>query len=83
MVQPTAGIDLILSGHTHGGQITFFGIPLYLLCVNITSYGMRFGHGFTDSPDGVPVYTSSGVGDYSTIPRVFARPEVVIFTMRS
>jgi len=83
MMQSTAGIDLVLSGHTHGGQITFFGVPLYLLRGSITNYGMRFGYGFAYSLDGVPVFTSSGVGDYYTIPRIFARPEIVIFTMYS
>lgn len=83
MVQSTVGIDLVLSGHTHNGQITFFGIPLYLLRGSITSYGMRFGYGFAESKDGVPVFTSNGIGDYYTVPRIFARPEVVIFTMRS
>ena len=83
MVQSTVGVDLILSGHTHNGQITLFGIPLYLLRGSITSYGMRFANGFSVSPDGVPVYTSNGIGDYYTVPRIFARPEVVIFTMRS
>ena len=83
MVQSTIGVDLILSGHTNGGQITFFGFPIYLLRGSITSYGTRFGRGFADSADGVSVFTSSGVGVYYNIPRIFARPEVVIFTMRS
>ena len=83
MVQSTAGVDLIFSGHTHNGQITFFGIPLYLLRRSISSYGMRFSQGFAESKDGVPVFTSNGIGDYYTIPRIFSRPEVVIFTMRS
>ena len=83
MLQSTTGVDLILSGHTHGGQITFFGIPLYLLRGSITNYGMRFANGFAESRDGVPVYTSNGVGEYYTVPRVFARPEAVIFTMRN
>jgi hypothetical protein len=81
MVQSTRGIDLILAGHTHAGQITFFGVPLYLLRGSISSYGMQFGRGFAHSPDGVPVFSSSGVGDYYNVPRIFARPEVVIFTM--
>ena len=83
MVQPMDGIDLILSGHTHGGQITFFGYPMFLLRGSITSYGTRFAHGFSRSADGVPVYTSSGVDSFYAVPRIFARPEVVIFTMRS
>ena len=83
MLQSTKGIDLILSGHTHRGQITFFGFPMYLLRGSITRYGTRFAYGFADSADGVPVYTSSGIGEYYAIPRIFARPEVVIFTMYS
>ena len=83
MLQPTNGIGLILSGHTHGGQITFFGYAMYLLRGSITDYGTRFSHGFGYSADGVPVFTSRGVGVYYEIPRIFARPEVVIFTMSS
>ena len=82
MSQSTAGVDFILSGHTHGGQITFFGYPFYLLRGSITDYGTRFGYGFSYSADDVPIFVSSGIGLYYVIPRVFARPEVVIFTMR-
>jgi len=81
MEQTADKVDLMFSGHTHGGHITFFGYPAYLLLGSITSFGTRFGYGFAYSPDGPPVYTSSGVGSYRNIPRVFARPEVVIFTM--
>ena len=81
--QSTAGVDLILSGHTHGGQITFFGFPMYLLRGSITHYGTRFGHGFASSVDEVPVFVSRGIGVYYDIPRVFASPEVVIFSMFS
>ena len=81
MEQPTSDVDLILAGHTHQGQITFFGFPVYLLLDHITSYGTRFAHGFATSADDVPVFTSSGIGVYYFWPRVFARPEVVIFTM--
>lgn len=81
MQQSTVGIDLILAGHTHGGQITLFGFPMYLLLGTISDYGTRFAYGFAQSADGVPVFTSSGVGDYYNWPRIFARPEVVIFTM--
>ena len=81
MQQSTVGIDLILSGHTHGGQIAFFGYAMYLLRGSITDYGTRFSYGFSHSADGVPVFTSRGIGVYYTLPRIFARPEVVIFTM--
>jgi len=81
MEQSTVGIDLIVAGHTHGGQITFFGFPFYLLRRSITHYGLRFAHGFNYSADEVPVFTSRGVGPYYRWPRVFARPEVIIFTL--
>ncbi|MCL2527962.1 MAG: metallophosphoesterase [Defluviitaleaceae bacterium] len=81
MVQPMDGVDLMLSGHTHNGQITFFGFPMYLFRGSITAYGARFAYGFSYSADGTPVFVSKGIGPYYTIPRIFARPEVVIFTM--
>jgi len=83
MIQSTEHIDLILAGHTHGGQITFFGWPFYLYWGSVTNYGTRFAHGFNQSADGVPLFTSRGVGAYYNWPRIFARPEVVIFTMYS
>ena len=79
--QSTAGIDLVLSGHTHGGQITFFGYPFYLLRRSITHYGTRNAYGFTGTKDGAAMFVTSGVGVYYHIPRMFTRPEVVIFTM--
>ena len=83
MTQSTAGVDLILSGHTHGGQVTLFGFPIYLMIPHITRHRLRFAYGFGDSADGVPVFTSRGTGPYYGIPRIWARPEVVIFTMYS
>ena len=83
MRQYTGGIDLILSGHTHGGQVTFFGLwaPALTLTRHITSYGQRFMSGWAESRDGVPVFVSNGTGEYFI--RVFARPQVVIVTLVS
>lgn len=83
MLQPTNHLNLILSGHTHGGQITFFGWPFYLYRQSVTHYGTRFAHGWNDSADGVPIFTSRGIGPYYNWPRIFARPEVIIFTMNN
>jgi len=82
MNQSTDNINLILSGHTHGGQIALFGWPFYLNAnfSSVTDYGTRF-NGWAKSADGTPIYTSAGIGDYYIWPRVFARPEVIIFTM--
>jgi hypothetical protein len=78
MQQFTTGVDLILSGHTHGGQITFFGLwaPALIL---VSDYGHMFKGGFADFHDGAQVYTSRGTGEY--MPRIFARPQVVILTL--
>ncbi|MCL2546665.1 MAG: metallophosphoesterase [Oscillospiraceae bacterium] len=82
MQQDTSDVDLILSGHTHGGQITFFCVwaPYFTLRRHITEYGQRFRAGWAQSRDGTPVLVSRGAGEY--LPRVFARPQVVIVTLR-
>ena len=58
MQQDTTKIDLILSGHTHGGQFTFFGIwaPYFTARRSITAYGQRFCSDWALSYDGVPVF---------------------------
>ncbi|MCL2420678.1 MAG: metallophosphoesterase [Defluviitaleaceae bacterium] len=83
MRQDTTGVDLILSGHTHGGQITFFGIwaPYFTFRNTITDYGQRFVSGWAKSRDGMPVLVSTGTGEY--LPRVFARPQVILLTLIS
>ena len=82
MKQDTTGVDLIVSGHTHGGQITLFGwSPYFALSSTITGYGHRFISGWAESRDGVPVFVSNGTGQ--VLLRVFARPQVIIFTMYS
>jgi len=85
MTQDTTSIDLILSGHTHGGQITFLGIlaPALLLpeILYITNYGQRFMSGWAESYDGTPVYTSNGANTFP--PRIFAPPQVILIILRS
>lgn len=83
MVQDTTSVDLILSGHTHGGQVTFFGIwaPALTLRKKTTGYGQRFMSGWGRSRDGTPVYVSNGTGYQADMPRVFARPQVILITL--
>jgi len=87
MLQDTRGVDLILSGHTHGGQSTLFGMWAPSLVVNfsmssraITNYNQRFRSGWALSRDGVSVYVSNGAGQDR--PRIFARPQVTLITLK-
>jgi len=78
--QDTTSVDLILSGHTHGGHITFFGLWKPALRF-VTNYGNKFAGGWAKSRDGAPVFVSRGVGEHRGLPRIFARPQVVLITL--
>ncbi len=52
-----ADVDVILSGHTHGGQITFFGYAPIIP----SRYGQRYRSGLVWK-DEVPVIVSNGAG---------------------
>lgn len=67
-----AGVDLMLSGHTHGGQIFPFSWITRRAFGKYT-YGL---HHFGD----LQVYTSSGVGTWGPPMRVGTHPEVVLLT---
>ncbi|OUJ71933.1 metallophosphoesterase [Hymenobacter crusticola] len=70
----TPPIDLVLAGHTHGGQITFWGFaPLLPL-----GTGRYVGGWYAAGP---PLYVSRGIG-CSTLPIRFGpRAEVALFTV--
>jgi predicted MPP superfamily phosphohydrolase len=73
------GIDLILCGHTHGGQIVLplIGPPI----VNI-GLGREYLSGLRDWR-GLPVYISRGVGMIGPPIRFRCRPEVAIIELRA
>lgn len=75
--------DLVLSGHTHGGQITFFRLfaPALVFSDHVTAYNQRFMGGLTKADDGTQVYVSRGAGTHQNVPRIFARPEVTIIEL--
>jgi len=67
---------LILSGHTHGGQIRVPGLPAF------TPEGSgRFVAGWYDSLLG-RLYVSRGIGTADVRARLFCPPELPIFTLR-
>ncbi|PIE33235.1 metallophosphoesterase [candidate division KSB3 bacterium] len=70
---PTRNIDLMLCGHTHGGQVTFFGkwapfVP--------SQYGQKYRYGLIETPK-TRVIVTKGVGTVTPPVRFFARPEIV------
>lgn len=70
-----AGIDLQVSGHTHGGQIWPFH---YLVRVDQPSV-----HGLTRHGDRTQLYTTRGAGFWGPPLRVFAPSEITLLTLRS
>ena len=71
---PTAGVDLQLSGHTHGGQIWPFGCLVRLdqpMLAGLSRHGPR-----------TQLYTSRGTGFWGPPFRIFAPPEITALTLR-
>ncbi len=72
-------IDLVLSGHTHGGQITFFG--LYAPKVP-SHYGQKFLTGKIIL-DKMQIIVSNGIGTVFLPLRFFAPPQIIIMELKS
>lgn len=71
-------VDLMLSGHTHGGQIRFpvIGAP------HVSSaYGQEYVIGLNHK-DAMQIYTTRGIGTVTLPTRLDCPPEVVLFTLR-
>lgn len=72
-------VDLVFSGHTHGGQVTFFG--LYAPKVP-SRYGQKFRTGSVTVRN-IQVIISNGIGTTLLPIRFFARPQIVIAQLNS
>lgn len=70
-----ARVDLMVSGHTHGGQVTLFGRPIVTRIQH-----RRYARGLVRGPRCL-VYTSRGVGMVGAALRVSCRPEVPILRL--
>jgi uncharacterized protein len=69
-------VDLALSGHTHGGQVTVFGLYAPVLPIRNPRY--RFGSYRLGKEQ---LYVTSGIGTVSPPLRFFCRPEVVVLEL--
>lgn len=71
---------LILSGHTHGGQISFF--KKFTPARRFSKYGSRFLTGFKENSKGTPIIITNGLGTSRKDFRLFTPSEVVLITLR-
>lgn len=81
-LSPNDGVDLVVAGHTHGGQINvpFFGPP-----VTISPLPRDVAAGGLHRVNGTPLYISRGVGGVQfALPliRFNCRPEISIITLQ-
>ena len=69
---------LMLSGHSHGGQIALpGGIPIH-----VPDYARKFPRGWYDV-NGLRLYTNRGLGTVGIPMRFCSRPEIAVFTLRA
>jgi len=73
----TDRIDLMIAGHTHGGQVTFFGLWAPYIP---SDYGQKYLKSFQVT-NGIPVLVSNGVGTSALPIRFFARPQINIIVL--
>ena len=71
--------DMTLAGHTHGGQVTFFG----KIIISAIKDKKKYGYGMKKYNDH-KIYITSGLGGafLEMFIRFFAQPEIVIFELK-
>ena len=71
-------VDIVLSGHTHGGQVVF---PLIGALVTSSVYGQKYAQGMCRGPS-ARVFVTRGVGTTGLPVRFGCPPEVALITLR-
>jgi len=74
-----AKIDLMLSGHTHGGQATILGFYAPLLP---SAYGQKYRSGIVYKGD-TEIIISKGVGNIRPALRFCCPPDILLLTLKS
>ena len=75
---PITNTDLVLAGHTHGGQVTLFGLYAPILP---SHYGQRFRTGLEYNSLLTPMIITNGIGTSNKNIRLFAPSEVVMIIL--
>ncbi|THF86212.1 metallophosphoesterase [Deinococcus sp. KSM4-11] len=69
---------LVLSGHTHGGQVR---LPLIGAPVVPSAFGQRYAMGWVQGAHGTPAYVSRGLGTSGIPFRNLCPPELTVLTL--
>jgi predicted MPP superfamily phosphohydrolase len=72
------GVDLVLSGHTHGGQVR---LPLVGSVYGRSKFGERFVEGW-NRVNGTQIYVSRGIGKVLVPLRLGCPPEIACLRLR-
>jgi hypothetical protein len=72
------GIDFVLSGHTHGGQVR---LPVVGSVYGRSKFGQRFVEGWNHL-DGTQIYISRGIGKVLVPLRFGCPPEIACLRLR-
>jgi len=83
-------VDLTLSGHTHGGQVTFFGLWAPILptdnglwaSLTFSKENQKYCYGLFQRNKTLQSYITSGFGTRSPHFRFFRRPEIAVLELK-
>ena len=75
---PITGVDLALAGHTHGGQVTLFGL---YAPITASKYGTRFRTGLRYNSQNIPIIISGGLGTSRRNIRFCAPTDITVVTL--
>ena len=73
------GVDLAIAGHTHGGQVTLFGL---YAPITASKYGKRFRIGMRHNSQGIPIIISGGLGTSRRNIRFCAPTDITLITLK-
>ena len=77
-LEQTKNVALILSGHTHGGQLNF---PLFGAPARLFTQDLRYARGLFQRGD-TQLYVSTGTGVIGLPVRLGVRPEIAVLRLR-